>query len=31
MAEGMSFARKHDVKIVSEVSAMTGENVESLF
>ena len=31
MAEGQAFARKHDIKIVSEVSAMSGENVESLF
>ena len=29
--DGQGFARKHDIKIISEVSAQTGENVESLF
>ena len=30
MSDGQGFARKHDIKIVSEVSAMTGENVDQL-
>ena len=28
MADGQGFARKHNIKIISEVSAMTGENVD---
>lgn len=31
MADGQGFARKHDIKIVSEVSATTGENINQLF
>ena len=31
MADGQGFARKHDIKIVSEVSATTGENIDQLF
>lgn len=30
MSDGQGFARKHDIKIVSEVSAMSGENIEQL-
>ena len=30
MSDGQGFARKHDIKIVSEVSAMSGENVDNL-
>ena len=30
MADGQGFARKHDIKIVSECSALTGENVDQL-
>ena len=29
--DGQGFARKHDIKIISEVSAQTGENVDSFF
>ena len=31
MQEGQGFARKHEIKIIQEVSAKTGENVDSLF
>jgi len=31
MGDGQGFARKHDIKIVSEVSAQSGENIDSLF
>ena len=31
MQDGQAFARKHNLKIVSEVSAKTGESVDSLF
>ena len=29
--DGQGFARKHDIKIISEVSAHSGENVDSFF
>ena len=31
MQDGQGFARKHDIKIVQECSAMTGENVDLVF
>ena len=30
MSDGQGFARKHGIKIISEVSARTGENVDNL-
>lgn len=30
MQDGQSFARKHNIKIVTECSATTGEQVDSL-
>jgi len=31
MQDGQGFARKHDIKTVMDVSAMTGENVDQVF
>jgi GTPase Era involved in 16S rRNA processing len=30
MQDGQAFARKHNVKLISEVSAATGENIDQL-
>ncbi len=30
MQDGQAFARKHDIKLISEVSAATGENIDQL-
>ena len=31
MQDGQAFARKYNIKVVDEVSAMTGEQIDNLF